>query len=147
MPASVTLNAYNYRKSNLDLTVTEKVSERGMGDHVLDENYRTPEEGKRYVRIRAQEFLCREKVYTGEGTAVEIIAGNLITIKDHPRVSLTGTTSFLVLPIRDPRQRPFFLSLIFTNKMIIIRTYSPSSLRMSSIVQKGSPPGLPYQAP
>jgi type VI secretion system VgrG family protein len=111
VPASVTLNAYNFRKSTLDLTVTARVSEHGEGDMKMTENYRTPEEGKRYAQIRTEELLCREGIYTGKSTVVGPVSGELITIEGHPQRSFNR--DYLVVDVTHSGSQARALSIQF----------------------------------
>ena len=75
IPAKVIMKDYNYRKSTLDLTVTEEVSANGVGEILLyGENYRTAQEGKGVAKMRHHEMLCREKIATGESSAIGLVA-------------------------------------------------------------------------
>jgi Rhs element Vgr protein len=107
----VTLNAYNFRKSTLDLTVTARVSEHGEGDMKMTENYRTPEEGKRYAQIRTEELLCREGIYTGQSTVVGPVSGELITIAGHPQRSFNR--DYLVVDVTHSGSQARALSMQF----------------------------------
>ena len=99
IPARLVLKDYNYRKATLDLTVTEDVSANGMGEIMLyGENDRTPEEGKALAKVRAQEQLCREKIFVGESSAIGLVAGYFVTLEHHYRQSFNG--DYLVTEVR-----------------------------------------------
>jgi type VI secretion system secreted protein VgrG len=98
LPATVILKDHNFSNSTLDLTVSHPVSEKGAGELTLTgENYRTPEEGQRYAKIRAEELACRGRIFSGAGTAVGIVSGTLLNIKGHDRMAFNG--EYLVLSV------------------------------------------------
>lgn len=84
VPATVVLKEYNFRKATLNLTVSADVSDMGEGEvTIYGENYRTKEEGQTYAKIRAEEMLCREKLFEGESSAIGLVAGTLVSIEGH----------------------------------------------------------------
>ncbi len=98
LPAKVILKENNFRKSTLDLTATHPVSDKGTGEITLyGENYRTPEEGKRYARIRAEELACRGRIFSGTGSAVGITSGAMVNIEGHDRQAFNG--EYLVVSV------------------------------------------------
>jgi type VI secretion system secreted protein VgrG len=98
LPASVILKESNFRKSTLDLTATHPVSKTGTGDVTLyGENYRVPEEGKRYARIRAEEIGCRGRTFFGSGSAAGITSGTMVNIEGHDRKNFNG--EYLVVSV------------------------------------------------
>jgi type VI secretion system secreted protein VgrG len=98
LPAAVILKGHNFRKSTLDLTVSHPVSGTGTGKLTLpDENYRTPAEGRRYAKIRAEELACRGRIFSGTGTAVGIVSGTMLNIAGHDRKAFNG--EYLVLTV------------------------------------------------
>jgi type VI secretion system VgrG family protein len=98
LPATVILKDHNFRNATLDLTVSHPVSETGTGELTLTgENYRTPAEGRRYVKIRAEELVCRGRIFSGAGTAVGIVSGALLNIAGHDRQAFNG--EYLVLSV------------------------------------------------
>jgi type VI secretion system VgrG family protein len=98
LPAAVILKGHNFRKSTLDLTVSHPVSGTGTGELTISgENYRTPEEGRRYAKIRAEELACRGRIFSGAGTAVGIMSGTMLNIAGHDHKAFNG--EYLVLTV------------------------------------------------
>lgn len=86
MPKKVLLKDYNYRKPSLEMKAEAEVSADGMGEiYVYGEHFKTPEEGNELARIRAQEFLCREKVFQGVSTVPYVRTGYIFELRDHYR--------------------------------------------------------------
>jgi type VI secretion system secreted protein VgrG len=92
LPASVRLKDYDHTKPALDVSGTASVSSAGAGEiSVHGARFFTPEAGKRLARLRAQEMLAREQVFTGSGTAFYLRAGYTFDLHDHPRAAFDTT--------------------------------------------------------
>ncbi len=88
LPKKVILKDYNYRKPSLDLKGEADVDAEGRGNvYIYGEHFKTPEQGDGLARIRAQELLCRETVYFGEGTVPSFLPGYIFGLEDHYRDS------------------------------------------------------------
>lgn len=89
LPAKVMLKDYNYRKPTLDLKGEADVdAEGGRGTvYIYGEHFKTPEAGNALAAIRAGEYLCRERLFFGEGTAANLCPGFLFELTDHYRDS------------------------------------------------------------
>lgn len=86
LPKKVLLKDYNYRKPSLEMKAEALVSQQGMGEiYIYGEHFKTPGEGNQLAQIRAQEFLCREKVFHGVSTVPYVRTGYLFELKDHYR--------------------------------------------------------------
>lgn len=86
LPKKVLLKDYNYRKPSLEMKAEALVSQQGMGEiYIYGEHFKTPGEGNQLARIRAQEFLCREKVFHGVSTVPYVRTGYIFELKDHYR--------------------------------------------------------------
>ncbi|ACS78492.1 type VI secretion system Vgr family protein [Maridesulfovibrio salexigens] len=86
LPKKVLLKDYNYRKPSLEMKAEALVSQQGMGEiYIYGEHFKTPGEGNTLAQIRAQEFLCREKVFHGVSTVPYIRTGYIFELKDHYR--------------------------------------------------------------
>ncbi|NDV23346.1 type VI secretion system Vgr family protein [Desulfovibrio sp. JC022] len=86
LPKKVLLKDYNYRKPSLEMKAEAMVSQQGMGEiYLYGEHFKTPGEGNTLAQIRAQEFLCREKVFHGVSTVPYIRTGYIFELKDHYR--------------------------------------------------------------
>ena len=88
LPASVRFKDHDYTKPKLDVSGSAPVSKSGLGEiSVHGARFFTPDDGKRLARLRAEEMLAREQVFTGSGTAFYLRAGYTFTLQDHPRSS------------------------------------------------------------
>jgi type VI secretion system secreted protein VgrG len=88
LPASVRFKDYDHTKPSLDVSGTASVSAVGVGEiSVHGARFFTPEDGKRLAKLRAQEMLAREQVFTGSGNAFYLRAGYTFDLHDHPRAS------------------------------------------------------------
>ncbi|HQQ11509.1 MAG TPA: type VI secretion system tip protein TssI/VgrG, partial [Synergistales bacterium] len=87
-PQSVMLKDYNYRKPSLDVTGSADVDSKGRGQvYSYGDHIRTPEEGNRLAKVRAEGILCRKEVFHGEGSVPYMMPGYTFTLKDHYRGS------------------------------------------------------------
>lgn len=87
-PQKVILKDYNYRKPSLDLKGEAEVDSEGRGNvYIYGEHFKTPEEGNALAAIRAEELLCREAVFHGEGTVPPFLTGYIFEMHDHYRDS------------------------------------------------------------
>jgi len=88
LPKKVILKDYNYRKPSLDLKGEADVDSEGRGHvYIYGEHFKTPEEGNALARIRAEEILCREAIFYGEGTVPPFLTGYIFEMHDHYRDS------------------------------------------------------------
>ena len=88
LPASVRIKDYDYASPSLDVSGTAPVSKTGQGEiSVHGARFFTPDAGKRLARLRAEELLAREQLFTASGNAFYLRAGYTFTLQDHPRSS------------------------------------------------------------
>ncbi|MCW5208438.1 type VI secretion system tip protein VgrG, partial [Desulfobulbus sp. US2] len=88
LPKKVVLKDYNYRKPSLDLKGEADVDPEGRGNiYIYGEHFKTPEEGNALAGIRAEELLCREAHFFGEGTVPSFLTGYIFEMHDHYRDS------------------------------------------------------------
>ncbi|MBI3068816.1 MAG: type VI secretion system tip protein VgrG, partial [Betaproteobacteria bacterium] len=87
LPAKVVVQDYNYRKALLEIRAEAQVSQKGRGEVMFyGENVRDPQaDGKRLAQIRAQEILCRGKLFCGESTVGGLRAGFFMELDKHYR--------------------------------------------------------------
>ncbi|MGL1862952.1 MAG: type VI secretion system tip protein VgrG [Pseudodesulfovibrio sp.] len=86
LPKKVVLKDYNYRKPSLEMKAEAVVSSKGMGEiYIYGEHFQTPGDGAKLAKIRAEEFLCREKIFHGVSTVPYIRTGYVFELKDHYR--------------------------------------------------------------
>jgi len=88
LPRKVILRDYNYRRPNLELRAEADVDPEGRGEmYSYAEHFKTPEEGNELAGIRAEEILCRERVFSGEGTVPTLCPGYIFQVSGHYRDS------------------------------------------------------------
>ncbi len=86
LPKKVVLKDYNYRKPSLDLKGEADVDPDGRGNvYIYGEHFKTPEQGNTLATIRAEELLCCEALFYGEGTVPPFLTGNIFELHDHYR--------------------------------------------------------------
>ena len=99
LPKKVILKDYNYRRPSLDLKGEADVDSEGRGNvYIYGEHFKTPEEGNALARIRAEELLCREAVFYGDGTVSPLLPGYIFELDEHYRDSYNQR--YLVTDIR-----------------------------------------------
>ncbi len=98
LPKKVILKDYNYRKPSLEIKGEATVDPEGKGEvYLYGEHFKTPEEGNHLAKIRAEEMLCREKIFYGESTAPHLRPGYYFQLEDHYRDSFNQ--KYLVVEI------------------------------------------------
>jgi type VI secretion system secreted protein VgrG len=110
LPKKVVLKDYNYRKPSLEMTGEAMVDPNSRATvYIYGEHFKTPEEGNALARIRAEEILCREKVFFGQSTAPALRSGFLFTLEDHYRDSCNQ--KYLILEVEhEGRQTGYMVS-------------------------------------
>jgi len=81
---------YNYRTPAVDLLGASPIEEGTETTEIVEygTHFRTPDEGKRLARLRAEEILCTRLVFQGRSNAVHLQSGNTFTLEGHPRGDL-----------------------------------------------------------
>lgn len=88
LPKKVILKDYNYRKPSLEVEAEADVDVNGREEvYIYGEHFKDPSQGKELATIRAEEFLCRETMYFGEGTAPRLAPGFIFELAKHYRSS------------------------------------------------------------
>ena len=97
IPAYYAVRDYNYRTPLLDLT-SEHELPAGFAGGVIEfgTHHKTPVEGDALAKVRAEERLAGQLVYTGRSTVAALGAGMRFTIKDHPDL---GSIELLVTEV------------------------------------------------
>ncbi|MFA5182008.1 MAG: type VI secretion system tip protein TssI/VgrG [Syntrophales bacterium] len=110
MPEKVFLKDYNYRKPSLEMSGEANVDPQGRGTvFFYNEHIKTPEEGKRLAKIRAESILCRREVYLGEGSVPFMLPGFTFTLESHYRKGVNQ--SYLITDIdHEGNQTGYLLS-------------------------------------
>ncbi len=84
LPKKVLLKDYNYMKPSLDLEGRAAVQENGRGEvYLYGEHFPDKGEGERLAGVRAEEYLCREKVFHGLSSIPAVRPGYLFTLDRH----------------------------------------------------------------
>ncbi|MEW5725849.1 MAG: type VI secretion system tip protein TssI/VgrG, partial [Thermodesulfobacteriota bacterium] len=92
LPSKVLVKDYNYRTPSLEISGQAPVLAHGRGEvYLYGEHFRTPEEGEALAQVRAQELLCREKVFIGHGTVPYIRPGYVFDLAGHYRSDFNQT--------------------------------------------------------
>jgi type VI secretion system secreted protein VgrG len=105
-PNHYTVSDYNYRTPTVDLTGAVAV-EDGLGGGIVEygAHYKTPDEGRRLARIRAEELRATQDVFRGQSTRIELSAGRRFTIESHPHL---GDLELLVTEVEHHASLPAF---------------------------------------
>ena len=86
LPEKVLLKDYNYRKPSLEVTGEATVDENGKGTvYFYHEHFRTPEEGERLAKIRAESIICKGEEYFGESGVPSLLPGYTFLLTEHYR--------------------------------------------------------------
>jgi len=86
MPRNLLIKDYDYKKPNLDLTGQAQVQEHGRGDvYLFGEHFLDRVEADRLAKVRAEEYLCRQKVFQGGSALPAIRPGYVFALQRHFR--------------------------------------------------------------
>lgn len=97
VPAYYAVQDYNYRAPLADVTGEHELAGGFMGGLVeYGSHHKTKEEGNALARVRAEERLAGELVYTGKSTIPALAAGAVVTITEHPDL---GSVDLLVIEV------------------------------------------------
>lgn len=87
VPGSVLVKDYNYRRPDLPVQATSDVAMDGVGGigfvTEFGAHFKFPEEGEQLAAIRAQEYRCRQNIYTGESNIAGFSCGGGFSLKQH----------------------------------------------------------------
>ncbi len=98
LPASVKVSDYNYANPTLDVSGTASVSATGFGEIMMHgERFFTPARGKHLASIRAEEIRAREVVAHATGTTLQVRAGHIFKVEEHPMSSYN--TNYLAVEV------------------------------------------------
>jgi type VI secretion system secreted protein VgrG len=88
LPGMVRFKDHDYTKPQLDVAGDAPVSNNGLGEiNIHGARFFSPADGKRLARLRSEEMLAREVVFTGSGTAFFLRSGFTFSLEGHPRQS------------------------------------------------------------
>ncbi|MFW6178315.1 MAG: type VI secretion system Vgr family protein [Desulfohalobiaceae bacterium] len=86
LPQKVVLKDYNYEHPDMSLEAEAKITSKGRGVlYSYEEHFRSLAEGKELAKIRAEEQLCRQRLFMGESTVPCIRPGYTFDLKRHYR--------------------------------------------------------------
>lgn len=87
VPSYYAVRDYHYEIPLLDLTGSF-VLQSGYPGGVIEQgpNHRTPEEGARFARIRAEEQACERSHYVGKSDRSDLAAGGRFVLEGHPEL-------------------------------------------------------------
>ncbi len=84
MPKNVLLKDYNYMKPSLELEGKAPVREQGRGEiYFYGEHFPDKAEGQRLAKVRAEAYLCQEKIFHGFSLIPAMRPGYLFTLQRH----------------------------------------------------------------
>ncbi|MBI2899051.1 MAG: type VI secretion system tip protein VgrG [Planctomycetes bacterium] len=91
VPRQVVLRDYNDQKPNVELRVEVDVAPHGRGlYYAFGDHYGDPGEGRRLAGVRAEEWLCRERIFTGRSDIKSLRAGVKIKLSEHYRADFNA---------------------------------------------------------
>jgi type VI secretion system secreted protein VgrG len=97
VPASYAVVDYDYRAPHLELTSSfEHPAGYAGGVVEYGSHHRTPAEGDRLARVRAEERDVRGRFFVGESDVTELTAGALFELQGHPQL---GDRRLLVVEV------------------------------------------------
>lgn len=109
LPKNVLLKDYNYLKPNLDLQGKALVQGQGRGEiYLYGEHFLDQAEADRLAKVRAEEFLCREKIFHGLSAIPGVRPGYLFTLKKHFREEFNQ--QYLTMAVRHEGSQERYLS-------------------------------------
>lgn len=99
IPAKVVLQDFNYRKSPHTIQGEAEVHENGVGEvYLYAEHLKTSEEAELYAGIRAEEILCRRKLFHADTNVTFLRVGFFFELDRHYRDDYNR--KFLLLSVR-----------------------------------------------
>lgn len=105
-PGRYAVHEYNYRTPTVDLG-SEVVVSDGLGGGVVEygAHYKTPDEGQRLARLRAEELRATQDVFRGQSARMQLSAGRRFTVESHPHL---GDLELLVTEVEHHASLPAF---------------------------------------
>ncbi len=83
-PRRVVVRSYSWKDPNKPIVGVADVSKTGIGDvYLTREPVETEAEAQRIAKIRAEELLCRSRIFTGTSAVPSLRPGFLFTLTDH----------------------------------------------------------------
>lgn len=89
VPQKVRINDYNYRAPSVSLVTEQDVDAEGAGAvSFYGEHHKTPAEGKRVARLRAQELYAQKFTFAGSSRVPSLRSSMRFTLEGHPYEAL-----------------------------------------------------------
>jgi type VI secretion system VgrG family protein len=86
IPDSVLVKDFNYRSPSMPMQSDSQVDENGIGFVTeFGAHFKEPEQGQVLATLRAEEFRCRQNVYTGESNIAAMTCAGLYSLGQHFR--------------------------------------------------------------
>jgi type VI secretion system VgrG family protein len=112
LPKEVRLKDYNYRKPELAVKGESAADAAGAGSgSEYGQHFKDPEEGARLATVRAEEILCRRRIFSGRSACRHFRAGQVFTLTDHFRDASNG--DFLLLEVWHTGEQPGVLGTAY----------------------------------
>ncbi|MBQ7738966.1 MAG: type VI secretion system tip protein VgrG, partial [Desulfovibrionaceae bacterium] len=84
LPQKVIVRSYDWKKPNKIIVGNADVSKAGVGTvYLAGENAETEAEANRLAKIRAEELICRSRIFTGAGSVPVLRPGVSFTLTNH----------------------------------------------------------------
>jgi type VI secretion system VgrG family protein len=95
---TVRVKDYDYRKPSMDLSGQGVIHPGAQWEvYYYGDHFRTPEEGDRLARIRAEELRCQQKTFSGKSTSPYLRPGFKFKLSDHYQNSFN--TDYLITSV------------------------------------------------
>ncbi|MFO8032560.1 MAG: type VI secretion system tip protein TssI/VgrG [Desulfohalobiaceae bacterium] len=108
LPQAVRLKDYNYEHPDMSLEAEAQITSKGRGVlYSYEEHFRSLAEGNELAKIRAEEQLCRQRLFMGESTVPCIRPGYTFDLKRHYREDFNG--SYLSIEARHEGNQEAYL--------------------------------------
>lgn len=110
LPHQVIVRSYDWKNPRKVVVGTAEVSATGMGDvYLTNENVESDAEAERIASIRAEELICRSRIFTGTGSVPTLRPGVVFTLNRHYNPAFNR--DYLVTSITHEGGQEAFLSL------------------------------------
>ncbi len=104
LPEKVALTERNYEQPKVDLFREKSVSDEGSGVWAADgEFYADQGAGDAIAALRAEESICRQRVLEAATPVLELRAGRVFTLSDHPDDDFNGDYVVVATEVRAAR--------------------------------------------
>lgn len=110
LPRRVVIRSYDWKQPTRPVVGVADVDIKGMGDVYLPhEKAYTEADAKRLAAIRAEELVCRSRLFHGESAAPLLRPGVVFTLEKHPAKNFN--TNFMVTEMTHEGSQETFLSM------------------------------------